>query len=102
MKMILFVMIYISEIQREPHRWIPTWNGYREIEKYGNRHAKFIDNEWLDDHWDEFNATSFPKGTIEHLAHWGNEKTGVNENLLRLVGWGTLAYVGLKFLQKIK
>jgi len=94
-------MIHKSEIQSEPYRWIQTLDGYREIKKYGNRHAKFIDNEWLDVHWDEYNATSFPKGTIDHLAHWTNEKTGVNENLLRLVGWGVLAYAGIKLLQKL-
>jgi len=94
-------MIHISEIQSEPYRWMQTWDGYREIEKYGNRHAKLIDNEWLDVHWDEYNATSFPEGTIDHLAHWTNEKTWINENLLRLIGWGALAYAGIKLFQKL-
>ena len=94
-------MIHISEIQSEPYRWMQTLNGYREIEKYGNRHAKFIDNEWLDVHWDEYNATSFPTGTVNHLAKWGNEKTGIDEDVLRVVGWGVLIAVGIKLLQKL-
>jgi len=95
-------MLHISEIQSEPYRWIQTGDGYREREQYGNRHVKFVDNEWLEVHWDQYNATSFPKGTIDHLAHWGNEKTGINENLLRLTGWGALAYAGIKLLSKLK
>ena len=94
-------MIHKSEIQSESYRWIQTLDGYREIKKYGNRHAKFLDNEWLDVHWDEYNATSFPKGTIDHLAHWTNEKTGINENLLRLIGWGALVYAGIKLFHKL-
>jgi len=95
------MVIHISEITSYPERWISTWDGYREIEKYGNRHAKFNGSDWLDDHLDEYNATSFPTGTINHLAHWGNEKTGINEDLLRLAGWGTLAYVVIKALKKL-
>jgi len=50
---------------------------------------------------DQHNATSFPKGTINHLAKWGNEKTGINESALRVVGWGALAVIGIKLLQKL-
>ena len=94
-------VIHKSEIETTPERWIRTLNGYREIEKYGNRHAKFIDSEWLEIHWDEHNATSFPTGTINHLAKWGNEKTGIDENVLKIIGWSTLAIVGLKLVQRL-
>jgi len=93
--------IHISQITSESERWIRTWDGYREIEKFGNRHATFIDSEWLDVHWDQYNATSFPTGTVNHLAKWGNEKTGINEDVLRVAGWGALVTVGIKLLQKI-
>ena len=93
--------IHISEIQSQPERWINIGDGYRETEQYGNRHAKFIDSQWLEVHWDQYNATSFPDGTINHLAHWGNEQTGIDEGILRLAGWGALLYAGIKILQKL-
>ena len=94
-------LIHISEIKSEDHRWIHTWDGYRELAKYGNRHAKFVDSEWLQIHIDQHNATNFPIGTINHLAKWGNEKTAINEDILRILGWGALAVIGIKVLQKI-
>lgn len=39
--------IHITQITSESERWIRTWDGYREIEKFGNRHAKFVDSEWV-------------------------------------------------------
>ncbi|MCH7648268.1 MAG: hypothetical protein IIA83_06650 [Thaumarchaeota archaeon] len=94
-------IIHISQIKKESYKWIPTWGGYREIERFGNHHAKFIDLEWLEIHWDEHNATSFPTGTINHLAKWVNENTGINEDVIRLAGGIGLAAVGIKILQKL-
>lgn len=39
-----------------------------DVEKFGNGHAVFINSEWLEIHWDEYNVTSFPLGTVNHLA----------------------------------
>lgn len=94
-------LIHITQITSEPEHWIRTIGGYREIEKFGNRHAKFVDSEWLDVHWDEYNATSFPTGTVNHLAKWGNEEMGINEDILRVVGWGALVVLGIKLIQKL-
>ncbi|MCV0366388.1 MAG: hypothetical protein K5798_03860 [Nitrosopumilus sp.] len=91
--------IHISEILSESEKWVIThnWFGkieYRELEKFGNRHAVFEnDSEWGAVHYDQHNATSFPIGTVNHLAKWGNEETGLDEGLLRLVGWIGLLYV---------
>jgi len=98
--------IHISEILSVPNRWIKTkdWFDkieYRELEKFGNRHAVFEDgSEWGEVHYDEYNATSFPIGTVNHLAKWGNEETGLPENGLRLVGWLGLIYAGKKFFDR--
>ena len=71
--------------------------GFREVESYGNRHAVFdYGAEWGYVHDDQYNATSFPKGTVNHLARWGNEKTGIDEGFLRLVGWAALLYAAYK------
>ncbi|MCZ6582026.1 MAG: hypothetical protein O6761_02500, partial [Thaumarchaeota archaeon] len=68
----------------------------------GNRHAIFRKDlvyGWV--HIDKYNALDFPDGTIKHLAKWGNEKTGVDEGLLRLVGWGALIGLALKAISKL-
>lgn len=100
-------MIHVSEILNEYEKWIMTHNSlekieYRELEKFGNRHAVFSDgSEWGAVHYDEFNATSFPIGTINHLAKWENEQTGLPEEVLRLVGWVGLLYAGKKVLDNL-
>ncbi|MEO9306699.1 MAG: hypothetical protein ABI342_00125 [Nitrososphaera sp.] len=94
-------MEYISrsEIMREyGTKWLGDLRfdgkeGFREVEKYGNRHAVFEQGaEWGEVHYDQYNATTFPPGTVNHLAKWGHEQTGINERLLRWVGWGALFY----------
>lgn len=88
-----------SEIMQHPERWFSyIWNGeeiFREYRKYGNRDARFrpIGSEIGIVHEDKFNAISQP---ISHLAHWVHEKTGVNEGLLRLVGYGLAGYTGYR------
>ena len=84
-----------GEVVKEP------FDNFIYFEKYGNRHAKFINDKWLEVHLDEYNATSFPVGTVNHLAKWGNEETGIDENVLRVVGWGALIAVGIKLIQKL-
>jgi len=94
-------MIHISEIQREPHRWIFSGDGYRELPRYGNRHVKFIPNRpgYLTVHVDTHNPFKIPDGLINHLSLWLHEKTGVNEQVLRGVGWGALIYLGIRALK---
>jgi hypothetical protein len=49
---------------------------YRELKQYGNRHAIFeLGAEWGSVHLDQYNATDFPSGTLNHLAKFANEKT---------------------------
>lgn len=99
--------IHISKILSESERWVVTrnWFGkteYRELEKFGDRHALFENgSEWGIVHYDQYNATSFPEGTVNHLAKWGNEETGIDEGLLRVVGWVGLLYAGKKISDNI-
>jgi hypothetical protein len=67
--------------------------GFREVGQYGNRHAVFDQGaEWGEVHHDQYNATSFPTGTINHLAKWSKEQTGASEGFFRLLGWAGLFY----------
>ena len=99
--------IHISEILNESEKWVMTrnWFGkteYRELENFGDRHAVFENgSEWGTVHYDQYNATSFPTGTINHLAKWENEETGLDERLLRLAGWAGLLYLGKKVYDNI-
>jgi len=99
--------IHISEILNEPEKWILTrdWFGkteYREYEIFGDRDAVFENSsEWGTVHFDQYNATSFPIGTVNHLAKWGNEETGLDEGLLILAGWAGLLYLGKKMYDNI-
>ncbi len=96
-----------SEILQEIDHWICYENiegkeVFRELEKYGNRHLVFDKGaEYGYIHYDQHNATSFPIGTINHLAKWANEKTGVNEGLGKLVLWGLGIYAGYKAIKYI-
>jgi len=96
-----------SEILQEIGHWIYYENiegkeVFRELEKYGNRHAVFDKGaEYGYIHHDQHNATSFPTGTINHLAKWANEKTGVNKGLAKLVLWGLGSFVGYKAIKYI-
>jgi hypothetical protein len=50
-----------------------------------NRHAVFETGaEWGTVHEDEHNATDFLVGTVNHLAKYTNERTGVPEGLAKL------------------
>jgi len=92
------ISISRSEIMAHPERWVHyILNGeeiFREKSQYGNRDARFKIGALVGDvHIDEFNAISQP---ISHLAHWLHEKTGIDEGLLRLLGYGTTAYAGYR------
>jgi hypothetical protein len=58
---------------------------YRELKQYGNRHAIFEPGaEWGIVHIDQHNATDFPTGTLNHLAKFANEKTGIPESAAKI------------------
>ncbi len=83
-----------TEIQKELYKWFHyVSNGedvYREYPQYGNRHTRIpIGKEWGSVHWDEHNAISQP---ISHLARFIHEKTGINEMLLRALGYVLFGY----------
>ena len=95
-----------SEIEREPERWV-TLRYFDRVEArerpaYGDRHVVFPgDSDLGEMHDDDYNALDFPTGTVNHLAQWGNEKTGINEDLLRLGGWAALLYLGYQILKRL-
>ncbi len=94
-------LITRSEIMRERYRWIQYFiNGqefFRELPQYGNRDARFaIGSEIGYIHWDQYNAIGQP---ISHLAKWVSEKTGINEDALRLCGYALVGYGAYRFFK---
>ncbi len=87
------------EIEQERNKWIRyvlnDEETFREKPKYGNRDARFrpTGSPIGNFHVDQYNAISKP---ISHVAHWLHEKTGINEGLLRILGYGVTAYVGYR------
>ena len=80
-------------------RWIPDprldgKKAYRELSKYGNLHVVFEKGSEVGiAHWDKINATNQP---ISHLADFLHEKSGINKDLLRLVGYLGTLYLGYR------
>lgn len=97
----------IHRSQIDPSKWVNTsifrFDGkeeYRELARYGNRHAVFSPNsEWGELHEDQHNATDFPKGTLNHLALYTNEKTDIPEEIAKLVLVAAGMYTGYKILK---
>jgi len=91
-----------AKVMQEIDHWIYYENiegkeVFRELEKYGNRHAVFEKNaDYGLVHPDQYNATSFPTGTVNHVAKWTNENTGIDEGLARLALWGIGLYAAYK------
>lgn len=91
-----------SEIMNEIDHWFRYENlegkeVFRELEKFGNRHTVFEKNvDYGLVHLDQYNATSFPTGTVNHVAKWTNENTGIDEGLARLALWGIGLYAAYK------
>jgi len=96
------VSISRREIMLERWCWLPYVNFegkevFRELKKYGNRHAIFDKGaEWGYVHSDKYNATDFPIGTRDHIAKWLSEKIGINEKLARFLVSIAGLYVGYK------
>lgn len=97
--------IHISEISNE--RWEDTSFArfdskleFREKPKFGNRHAVFNNgSEWGEVHFDEYNALDFPKGTVDHLAKYTEEKTSIPKELAKVVLVAGGIYAGYKILK---
>jgi hypothetical protein len=82
----------ISRGEITPDRWMNTTGfppdgreHFRELSQYGNRHAVLERGaDWGIIHHDQYNPTDFPVGTLNHLAKYANEKTGVPEMMARV------------------
>ncbi len=78
---------HISEMI--PDRWIETSvvrsdgkKEFRERPAFGNAHVVFENNsDWGWEHYDEYNALDFPSGTVDHLAKYTKEKTGIPQTI---------------------
>lgn|SRR5690242_19394659 len=100
-------MTLIHRSETTTNRWINTSylrtdnkEEFRERKEFGNRHAVFMKgSEWGEVHYDEYNATDFPTGTVNHAAKYTEEKTGIPQGLATagiVLGAG---YVGYKILK---
>ena len=101
-------MLHISEMN--PKQWIETSpirgdgkREFRERPKFGNRHVIFpINSEWGEVHIDEYNALDFPTGTVNHLAKYSEEQTGIPETIGRTVLVLGGLILGAKLLQYLE
>jgi len=98
-------MRYISEMTFD--RWTETSflrsdgkREFREKPEFGNSHVVFFPNsEWGEEHIDQYNALDFPSGTVDHLAKYTEEKTGVPQTIAgAIIVLGGLI-LGAKLLQ---
>ncbi|MGI0016260.1 MAG: hypothetical protein ACREBU_22800 [Nitrososphaera sp.] len=100
-------MALIHRAEVLTNRWINTSGlppdgkeHYRELRQYGNRHAILEPGaECGTVHFDQYNATDFPSGTLNHLAKFANEKTGIPEGAAKL-GLTLLALYGIYRLMR--
>lgn len=96
-----------DEISREIDHWIYYENlegkkVFRELEDYGNRHVVFEKGSQFGTvHNDQYNATTFPVGTVNHIARWANEKSGVDEVIARLAIWGLGLFAAYKIAKHL-
>ena len=99
------MIIRRSEITK--NRWIDTSylrtddkEEFRERKEFGSRHVVFDKNSSLGMiHYDEFNATDFPVGTINHFSNYVEEKTGIPKILTTVLTMGIVFYAGYKLLR---
>ena len=101
-------MISRDEVTSNSEQWADTSylrsdgkEEYRERKQFGNRHAIFEPNAlWGDIHYDQYNATDFPKETTQHFSNYVEEKTGIPQNVVTgaIVGIvaGLSLYAGYK------
>ena len=99
-------MISIDEVSSHPEQWVDTSYlrsddkiEYREKKKYGDRHAVFDNGAyWGEVHYDQYNATDVPVGTVNHFSNYVEEKTGLPQGLVTLATVGLGLYAGYKAL----
>lgn len=103
-------MVFIHRSEIVPERWFNSTGlppdgkeHFRERKEYGNRHAIFERGaQWGTVHVDDHNATDFPVGTVNHLAKYTSERTGMPEAVAKAgiaLGAIYLGYRGLKALK---
>lgn len=93
--------MWINRFEIRPDRWTDTTGfppdgkeHFRELKRYGNRHAVFERGSiWGMVHQDLYNALDFPVGTLNHLAKYTHEKTGISESVAK-IGITALAVYG--------
>lgn len=77
---------------------------FRERKEFGNRHVVFENGSiWGEVHYDQYNATNFPKGTVEHASNYVEEKTGIPQGLVTLgivLAGAYVTYKAIKFISK--
>lgn len=82
--------ISLNQIKSHLERWVDTSylrfddkTEYREKKEYGNRHAVFEYGAILGKvHYDKFNATDVPVGTVRHFSNYVEEKSGIPQGLV--------------------
>ena len=103
----MIMMMSIDEVKGHPEQWADTSYlrsdnkiEYREKKPYGNRHVIFENGSlWGDVHYDKYNATDIPVGTVNHFSNYVEEKTSIPKGLVALATVGLSLYVGYKAIK---
>ena len=103
-------MISIDEVRSHPEQWSNTSfvrsddkTEYREKKEYGNKHVVFEKDALFGDvHYDQYNATDIPFGTVNHFSNYVEEKTSIPQGLVALATIGVSLYVGYKAVKWAK
>lgn len=80
-------LITIQQVQN--NQWVNVsqfsnfgWQDYRQLPQYGNGHAVFRQGSDIGEvHYNIYNATDFPLGTIAHLAQYFSEHTSLMQQI---------------------
>ena len=102
-------MITRQEVKEHPERWMKTsWlrldgkEEYRERKEFGNRHVIFERGTLFGEiHYDKYNATDFPVGTVQHTSNYTEEKTGIPAGLVTLGIIAVSAFLGYKAIKYV-
>lgn len=100
-------MISRDEVRSHSEQWVNTTalrsDGkieYREKKEFGNRHVVFEkDAFWGNVHYDQYNATDIPVGTVKHFSNYVEEKTGIPQGLVTLAIIGVSLYGGYRAIK---
>ena len=102
-------IIFRKDIEVYPERWINTSDvrsdnkeEYRERKEFGNRHVIFEKGSLFGEvHYDKYNATDFPVGTVQHVSNYTEEKTGIPAVLVTLGIVAVSAFLGYKAIKYV-